>query len=88
MTLALGMLGLVIPGAFLWFMSKYFITRKEFDGFGARVGKTELDAVESHTRADTAHERVDRIESALAVELRYIRRDLDILLEKSREEQK
>lgn len=76
----LAVVGPIAMFALFWHLSKTFVTKSEFNGQGSRVTALESMSIMNKDRADQAHERIDKMESALTVELRYMRRDLDRLI--------
>jgi hypothetical protein len=79
-------IGPVIVAALLWNFQKTFATKREVDGQGGRITAYETMTIQNRERADHAHERLTLAEEKWTVELRYIRRDLDTLLQRKKRE--
>lgn len=83
LVIVLTILGITVPvalAALFWKISKEFPTKKDLDGFGGRLTIAEKNIIEANLKADLAIQRLDRTETKLEVEMKYIRRDLDTLL--------
>lgn len=80
----LSIVGPLVVAGLLWKASKEFASRRELSGYGKRLTDHELNRAQDQIKIDLAHQRLDKLESRIEVELKWIRRDLDELLGRKR----